>query len=301
MISAGRARVLLGGLEQERVAAGDRVGQEPERDHRREVERRDRGDDADRLAHHLDVDTRRDTLQVLALQQVRHRRRRLDRLDPPPDLAVRIGEGLAHVGADQRGQFPTPSLQPLPQSKHSPCPPLRRRIPPPRPSLPRRLHSFPNLPSPAQRHPRRNLPANRIQILKLLHRVRLAPGAADVVAQRQVTHPFAPCFGWRYNRRTHRGRWGSPRRRLAKRLLGGCPWAAKRHKINPAKPDLGDRRGDPHRPGPRRSDSRPPDPSTVMLPPQRQPQPASTPGRAAPRSSSRPAAAARRSPPSPAR
>ena len=34
-----RPRVALGGLEDEGVAAGDRVGQEPERDHRREVER----------------------------------------------------------------------------------------------------------------------------------------------------------------------------------------------------------------------------------------------------------------------
>ena len=38
------------GLRMKRVAAGDREGQEPERDHRREVERGDRRDHADRLA-----------------------------------------------------------------------------------------------------------------------------------------------------------------------------------------------------------------------------------------------------------
>ena len=51
-------RHLLGGLEHERVAAGDREGQEPERDHRREVERRDRRAHADRLADRLGVDVR---------------------------------------------------------------------------------------------------------------------------------------------------------------------------------------------------------------------------------------------------
>ena len=93
-----RPRVELGRLEDEGVAAGDRVGQEPERDHRREVEGRDRGDDADRLADQLDVDAGGDALEGLALQQVRDRRRRLDRLDPAADLAVGVGQRLAHVG-----------------------------------------------------------------------------------------------------------------------------------------------------------------------------------------------------------
>ena len=54
----GGSRIALRGLQQEGVAAGDRVGQEPERDHRREVERGDRGDHADGLADELDVDAR---------------------------------------------------------------------------------------------------------------------------------------------------------------------------------------------------------------------------------------------------
>ena len=134
-----RPRVLLGGLEHEGVAAGDRVRQEPERDHRREVERGDRGDDADRLAHHLDVDAGGDALERLALQQVRDRRRRLDRLDPAADLAVGVGERLAHVGGDQRGQLARAAEQRLAQRQHRPRPLLRRDLAPARLRRPRRL------------------------------------------------------------------------------------------------------------------------------------------------------------------
>ena len=49
-------RVLLGRLEDERVPAGDRVGEHPHRDHGREVERRDAGHHAQRLADLVHVD-----------------------------------------------------------------------------------------------------------------------------------------------------------------------------------------------------------------------------------------------------
>ena len=51
-----RERHLLGRLQHERVAGDDRERQEPHRHHRREVERRDRGDDADWLADDVAVD-----------------------------------------------------------------------------------------------------------------------------------------------------------------------------------------------------------------------------------------------------
>ena len=47
-----RHRGLLRRLQDQRVAAGDRVGQEPQRDHAGEVERRDDADDAHRLPDH---------------------------------------------------------------------------------------------------------------------------------------------------------------------------------------------------------------------------------------------------------
>jgi hypothetical protein len=45
------AGIALGGLQDEGVAAGDGGAELPERDHGREVERGDAGDDAERLAH----------------------------------------------------------------------------------------------------------------------------------------------------------------------------------------------------------------------------------------------------------
>ena len=67
----GGAGVALRGLEDEGVTAGDRVGEEPERDHRGEVEGRYGGDHAHCLADHLYVEAVAN-LQRLALEQVRN-------------------------------------------------------------------------------------------------------------------------------------------------------------------------------------------------------------------------------------
>ena len=178
-----RPRVLLGGLEDEGVAAGDREGQEPERDHRREVERGDRGDDADRLAHQLDVDPGGDPLERLPLQQVRDRRRRLDRLDAPPDLAVGVGQGLAHVGGDQRRQLLAAGEQALAQRQQRPRPLLRRHRAPARLRRARGLGRGADLGRAAQRHQRRDLAGGRLDVVERPDPVDLGPGPADVVAE----------------------------------------------------------------------------------------------------------------------
>jgi hypothetical protein len=54
----GRTRVALGGLQHHGVAAGDGVGEHPERHHGREVERRDAPHHAEGLAQRPDVDAR---------------------------------------------------------------------------------------------------------------------------------------------------------------------------------------------------------------------------------------------------
>src|SRR6476659_4698057 len=64
------ARVALARLEHERVAARDRDREHPHRDHRREVERRDAGHDAERLAHRVHVGAGGDRLRVPPLEQV---------------------------------------------------------------------------------------------------------------------------------------------------------------------------------------------------------------------------------------
>ena len=65
-----RERHALRRLQYERVAGGNRVGQEPERNHRRKIERRDRRDHAERLADHHFVDAARHVFEVVALHQV---------------------------------------------------------------------------------------------------------------------------------------------------------------------------------------------------------------------------------------
>ncbi len=77
----GRRGVTLAGLQHEGVAAGDRDGVHPHRDHRREVERRDAGDDAQRLAEGEHVDVGRRLVGVLALQQLRDAAGELDHLE----------------------------------------------------------------------------------------------------------------------------------------------------------------------------------------------------------------------------
>ena len=99
-----RRRVLLRRLEHERVAARDRVGEHPQRHHHREVERRDAGDDADRLQHGVHVDAGRDLGAVRALQQVRDAARELDALEATGDLAPGVVEHLAVLAGDQRGE-----------------------------------------------------------------------------------------------------------------------------------------------------------------------------------------------------
>ena len=99
-----RRRVLLRRLEHERVAAGDRDREHPQRHHRREVERRDPGDHAERLADRVGVDAGGDVLGVAALEQVRDAAGELDHLDAAGDLAERVGVDLAVLGGDQRGR-----------------------------------------------------------------------------------------------------------------------------------------------------------------------------------------------------
>ena len=100
---AGRG-VALRRLQDEGVAAGERHREHPHRHHRREVERRDAGADAERLAHRPAVDAAPDLLGELALQQMRDAAGELDDLEAAGDLALRVGEHLAVLVGDDPGQ-----------------------------------------------------------------------------------------------------------------------------------------------------------------------------------------------------
>ena len=113
-----RRRILLARLEHERVAAGQGVGEHPHRHHRREVERGDPGDDAERLADRVDVDSRRRLLRVAALQQVRDAAGELDVLQAAGDLAEGVAEHLAVLGGEQRGDLLAVGVDELPEAEH---------------------------------------------------------------------------------------------------------------------------------------------------------------------------------------
>ncbi len=95
-----RRGVLLRWLQDEGVAARDGVGQHPERDHHREVERGDAGDHAQRFEHGMDVDTARHLGRVRPLQQVRDAAREFDVFESSSHLAGRVAEHLPVLRRD---------------------------------------------------------------------------------------------------------------------------------------------------------------------------------------------------------
>jgi hypothetical protein len=135
-----RRRVALARLQHEAVAAGERDRVHPHRDHHREVERRDAGDDTERLAQGPVVDAGRDLVGEVALQQLRDAAGELDDVDPTCDLALRVGEDLAVLGGDHRGQRVAVLLQQLEELQHHASAPQRRQVGPGRKGRARGLH-----------------------------------------------------------------------------------------------------------------------------------------------------------------
>ena len=107
------ARVALRRLQDEGVAAGDRRRDLPERDHRREIERRDAGDHAERLAHREDVDARAGAVGELALHHVRRADADLHDLQPALDVALGVGDGLAMLARQNVGELVVVALHQL--------------------------------------------------------------------------------------------------------------------------------------------------------------------------------------------
>ena len=98
-------RHALRGLEDERVAAGDGVGQKPERNHAREIERRDGRDHAQRLADHHFVDAAGNVFEVVALHHHGNAAGDFDVLDGAAQLGFGLGESLAVFLRDDAAEF----------------------------------------------------------------------------------------------------------------------------------------------------------------------------------------------------
>ena len=98
-----RQRILLRGLEYEGVAADDGHGEHPQRDHGREVERRDAGAHADRLADGIGVDAAGDVLGKFAELQAADGAGMFDHLESAKHVALGVGQRLALLGAQGLG------------------------------------------------------------------------------------------------------------------------------------------------------------------------------------------------------
>ncbi|MCY1172384.1 hypothetical protein D9M73_125190 [compost metagenome] len=126
----GRARVTLGRLEDECVAAGDGQRVHPQRHHGREVEWGDTGNHAQRLEVGPGVDVRADVAAVLALEDFRSRASELDVLDAALQFTGSIFQGLAVLFADQLRDAGFVLLQQLLEAEHHLGTLGRRRVAP---------------------------------------------------------------------------------------------------------------------------------------------------------------------------
>ena len=91
------------GLEDEGVAGGDGVGQEPEGDHAGKVEGHDGGGDAEGLANHHFVDAAGHVFEVVALHHHGNATGDFDIFDGAAHFGFGFGEGLAVFLGDDAG------------------------------------------------------------------------------------------------------------------------------------------------------------------------------------------------------
>jgi hypothetical protein len=87
--------IALRRFENKRIAAGDGRREFPHRDHRRKIERRDAGDDAEWLPHRVDVDAWTGAFDIFALHQVRNAAGEFDHLEAALNVVLGIGNCLA--------------------------------------------------------------------------------------------------------------------------------------------------------------------------------------------------------------
>ena len=163
------------------AAASDGVGQEPQRNHAREVERGDRRHHPQRLTDHDLVDPAGDVFVVVALDQRRHAAGDLDVLDAATDLAARLSQSLAALGGQDPGQVFETLLQGLLEGEEVLHPLGDRRAPPLRQGGLRPPHAQVDLRRRRQRHLGQGLGGRRIQYVQIVGGVGLPPAAADVI------------------------------------------------------------------------------------------------------------------------
>ena len=117
-------RVALRRLQDECVSAGDRRRELPHRYHCREVERRDAGDDTERLAHGVHVDSRAGAVGEFAFQHLRGANAEFHNLKTSLDVPLGVGNGLSVLRRQCPGQLIHVPLQKAHEFHQHPGPAL---------------------------------------------------------------------------------------------------------------------------------------------------------------------------------
>jgi hypothetical protein len=111
-------------------STGKRDGKHPHRHHRREIERSNAGDHAQRLARGVAIDASSDVLSEFALQQLRNGRREFHDFHAPLDFTNGVRVDLAMLGNDDVCEFVDTLLENPEEAVEYPgSPQLRRRRP----------------------------------------------------------------------------------------------------------------------------------------------------------------------------
>ncbi len=121
----GRLGSRSDGLQDEGVAGGNGDAGHPHRDHRREIERRDAGADADRLAMRENIDPRAGAMGIFTLQHMRDAAAEFDDFKAALDIALRISEHLAVFGRQDARQIVDLGFDQLLELEHHPGAALR--------------------------------------------------------------------------------------------------------------------------------------------------------------------------------
>jgi hypothetical protein len=209
-----RERVLLRGLDDDRVSARDRERQEPVRDHEGEVERRDRGEDADRLSDHVRVDPARDVFEIRALHERRDAGGDLDALDAAANLTGGVFRRLPVVERDEPGQIVLTLLELVLELEAGAGAFDWRRRAPAGERLPRCAYGRVDIGCGGQRDLYEHLAVRRIRDVEALLRLRVGPAAPHVVLHRprsRLDRHLPPLsLGVAYRRHVSRSRRARP-------------------------------------------------------------------------------------------
>ena len=119
------AGIALGGFQDKGIAAGDRRGKLPHRNHGGEIERRDAGDHAQGLTERVDVDAGTGAFGVFALHQVGNADSKLDDLKAALNVALGVGNGLAVLARQNVGELVVVALRQFEELHHHARPALR--------------------------------------------------------------------------------------------------------------------------------------------------------------------------------